>query len=97
MRRHNVDYYRERAAAERELAAASENEEVAAIHEAFAREYEALVEQADLRPILRIAVPAGQSGRPAMGALHEESPTPKLGSGSAVGAARPSENSDEPT
>lgn len=96
MRRHNVDYYRERAAAERELAAASENEEVAAIHEEFARQYEALVEQADLRPTLRIAVPVGRSGRPVMGASHEEPATAKLGTGSAVGGARSSENSDEP-
>jgi len=57
MQSHDVEYYRARAAAERELAEASENAEVAAIHEELAVQYEALVEQADLRSTLRIVIP----------------------------------------
>jgi hypothetical protein len=57
MQSHDVEYYRARAAAERELAEASENAEVAGIHEELAVQYEALVEQADLRPTLRIVIP----------------------------------------
>ena len=55
MRLHDVDYYRARAAAERRLAEASENANVAAIHEELAIQYEALVERADLRPTVHIA------------------------------------------
>ena len=54
---HDLEYYRERAATERRLAAASENLDVAAIHEELATQYEALVEQGELRPTLRIVVP----------------------------------------
>jgi hypothetical protein len=54
----DVVYYRARALAERRLAQASENAEVAAIHEELAIQYEALVEQADLRPTLHIIAPA---------------------------------------
>jgi len=57
MQSHDVEYYRARAAAERELAEATENAEVAAIHEELAVQYEALVEQADLRSTLRIVIP----------------------------------------
>jgi hypothetical protein len=95
MQRHDVSYYRERAAAERRLAAASENEDVAAIHEELARQYEALVEQADLRPTLRIVVPTERPARIVMGALHEKSAATKLVPGSVAGEARPLEDSDE--
>ena len=57
MQAQDIEYYRARAKAERHLARASENEDVAAIHEELAWQYEALVHQVELRPILRIAVP----------------------------------------
>ena len=57
MQPHDVEYYRARAATERERAQVSENADVAAIHEELAIQYEALVEQADLRPTLRIVIP----------------------------------------
>jgi hypothetical protein len=57
----DLAYYKERAASERKLAAECKNEDVAAIHEELARQYEALVERADLRPILRIVVPEDPS------------------------------------
>ena len=63
MRGHDVAYYKERAATERRLAAASDNADVAAIHEELARQYEALVERPDLRPTLRIVVPTERSAR----------------------------------
>ena len=54
-------YYRERAATERAMALTSEQREVREIHEELARQYEALVEQAELRPTLSIRFP--RSGR----------------------------------
>ena len=48
----DVEYYRQSAAAERELAKASDRANVAEIHEELARLYEALVEQEGLRPTL---------------------------------------------
>lgn len=50
----DVEYYRKRAEAERSLAAASPNDEVTAIHEELAGQYEALVEQPELRSSFRI-------------------------------------------
>lgn len=58
----DVAYYRRRAAAERELAKASDRANVAEIHEELARLYEALVEQENLRPKLRIPAFTGNSG-----------------------------------
>lgn len=52
----DLEYYRKRAIAERALAKTASHSEVAAIHEELARQYEALVEQAELRPTLRIAI-----------------------------------------
>jgi hypothetical protein len=52
----DTEYYRYRAATERALAKASDRTNVAAIHEELARQYEALVDQLELRPILRISV-----------------------------------------
>lgn len=51
----DVEYYRQRASAERELARDAGRADVAAIHEELARQYEALVNRADLRPTLRVA------------------------------------------
>ena len=51
----DVEYYRQRASAERELARDAERADVAAIHEELARQHEALVNRADLRPTLRAA------------------------------------------
>ena len=45
-----TDYYRQRAAAERELAKDARRADVAAIHEELARQYQALVDRAELRP-----------------------------------------------
>jgi hypothetical protein len=51
----DVEYYRQRASAERELTRDALRADVAAIHEELARQYEALVNRADLRPTLRVA------------------------------------------
>ena len=50
----DVEYYRQRAAAELELASAAERADVAFIHEELARQYQALIEQKELRPVLGI-------------------------------------------
>lgn len=48
------EYYRKRAIEERAMAASADKINVAAIHEELARQYEALVEQAELRSELKI-------------------------------------------
>jgi len=50
----DTEYYRARAAEEREMALKTERRDVAAIHEELARQYQALVDQAELRPKLGI-------------------------------------------
>ena len=50
----DVEYYRGRAAEERELALRSESQNVAAIHQELARQYQSLVNQAGQRPKLQI-------------------------------------------
>ena len=50
----DVEYYRQRAAAEMQLASAAERADVAFIHEELARQYQALIEQKELRPIPHI-------------------------------------------
>ena len=51
----DISYYRRRAAAERAMALRSEQQQVREIHEELARQYEALVEQEDLRaPLIRL-------------------------------------------
>ena len=50
----DVEYYRQRAATELQLAATSERADVAYIHEELARQYQALVEKRELRPKLHI-------------------------------------------
>ena len=57
MSSHDIEYYRQRAVDERAMALKAERRNVAAIHEELARQYQALVEQAELRPTLRIEVP----------------------------------------
>ncbi len=57
---HATRYYRERAFTERAMALASERQQVREIHEELARQYEALVEQADLPATLRIRVPPAE-------------------------------------
>jgi hypothetical protein len=69
MRGHDVAYYKKRAATERRFAAASDNEDVAAIHAELARQYEALVERPDLRPTLRIVVPTEPTARSRKGGI----------------------------
>jgi hypothetical protein len=46
----DIEYYRGRAVDGRALALKSERRDVAAIHEELARQYQALVDQAELRP-----------------------------------------------
>ena len=50
MSTNDSSYYRQRAATERALAGASDRQNVREIHEELARQYEALVERAELRP-----------------------------------------------
>ncbi len=50
----DVEYYRQRAATELELASAAERADVAFIHEELARQYQALIEQKELRPVPHI-------------------------------------------
>ena len=57
----DTNYYRARANDERAMALKSERREVAAIHEELARQYQALVEQAELRPSIHINIPERNS------------------------------------
>ena len=57
MSSNDTEYYRQRAVAERAIALKSERQDVAAIHEELAREYQALVDNPELRPRLGIVVP----------------------------------------
>lgn len=50
----DLEYYRERAVTERARAKEARRQDVAAIHEELARQYEALVDRQDLRPPLRM-------------------------------------------
>jgi type II secretory pathway component PulC len=50
----DTDYYRQRAVDERAMALKAERRDVAAIHEELARQYQALVDYAELRPELRM-------------------------------------------
>ena len=54
----DAEYFRGRAARERVLARAAPQPNVAAIHEELARQYDALVDQAERRPTPDIAPPA---------------------------------------
>jgi hypothetical protein len=55
MSANDTEYYRRRAAEERAMALKAEQYNVALIHEELARQYEALVNRAELRPTLHIA------------------------------------------
>jgi hypothetical protein len=57
----HIEYYRRRAIIERELALKSERRNVAEIHEELARQYQALVDNAELRPKLWIVDSERQS------------------------------------
>ena len=57
MSSNDTEYYRRRANDERRLALQSDRQNVAAIHEELARQYQALVDQAELRPTLPIIMP----------------------------------------
>jgi hypothetical protein len=49
----DIAYYRQRAVTERALARTTRNSKVAAIHEELGRQYQALVDHAELRPLKR--------------------------------------------
>ncbi len=50
----DVEYYRRRATQERKMALKAERQDVAAIHEELARQYDALATEPQLRPRLHI-------------------------------------------
>ena len=50
MTSNDASYYRQRAVTERAMALASDRQNVREIHEELARQYEALVDHAELRP-----------------------------------------------
>ena len=54
MSQSDIEYYRQRAKAERETAKQSNRADVAEIHEELARLYDALIEHEQLRPTMRI-------------------------------------------
>ena len=58
MSREDVEYYRQRASAERRMALEARRQDVAAIHEELARQYQALVDEAGLRPKLSLKLAA---------------------------------------
>jgi uncharacterized membrane protein len=59
----DTEYYRQRAVDERAMALKAERREVAAIHEELARLYQAMVDNAELRPARPIPRPDRQSQR----------------------------------
>ena len=59
----DTEYYRQRAVAERAMALKADRQDVAAIHEELARQYEALVDQAELRPALSFRLPNPSGSR----------------------------------
>ena len=73
-------YYRQRAAAERKLATATANRDVAEIHEELARQYEALIEHAELRGMVQSVSPASPAypSRPSSAASNEFCPARTL-------------------
>ena len=54
MSSNDVEYYRQRATTEREMALRSDRRDVAAIHLELARLYDALVAHEELRPTLSV-------------------------------------------
>ena len=61
MSKYDADYYRKRATTEREMALRSDRQDVAAIHEELARQYQALLEQATLRPTMHLVTKSKQT------------------------------------
>ena len=57
MSANDASYYRQRAVTERAMALAAERSNVREIHEELARQYEALVEQVQLRPEEQVVRP----------------------------------------
>ena len=54
----DVEYYRQRVATELQLASVAERADVAFIHEELARQYQALIDQKELRPVLHMVAAA---------------------------------------
>ena len=73
----DTSYYRQRAVNERAMALAADRQNVREIHEELARQYDALVDQADLRPTLSIRTPKANQllAEPNFGAARDEWPT----------------------
>lgn len=63
MSSNDTEYYHQRAIDERAMALRSDRREVAAIHEELARQYQALVDKAELRPTL--SIPTSSATQPA--------------------------------
>jgi hypothetical protein len=59
----DTEYYRQRAIDERAMALKAERRDVAAIHEELARQYQALVDNAELQPLRRFEMPVRQSAQ----------------------------------
>ena len=53
----DVEYYRQRVATELGMASEADRSDVAAIHKKLAKQYQALVEQSELRMALKAATP----------------------------------------
>jgi len=68
----DIEYYRGRALAERELAQSASHTNVALIHQELARQYQALVDHAELRPTLRMIFPKRTPAHDRMNARREE-------------------------
>lgn len=63
MSRDDASSYRQRAVDHRAMALAADRQNVREIHEELARQYDALVEQAELRSALRIQWPNTETQR----------------------------------
>ena len=59
----DIEYYRQRAVDERALALKADRQEIAAIHEELARQYQALVDQAELRVPANSSLPRSERAR----------------------------------
>lgn len=59
----NIEYYRQRAVDERALALKAERADIAAIHEELARQYQALVDRAELRTPANSDFPRNERAR----------------------------------
>lgn len=57
MLRSDIEYYRQRATAERRLALETSQQNVAEIHEELARQYQGLIDHAELRPKVSFELP----------------------------------------